>query len=247
MFTRLLTILVLSLIIISLTGCFASNPHDIEAFSRPSNLNVTADKYILQPPDEIQVFCKQIPDINQIRERIRPDGKVSFEKIGDMVAAGKTPGQLAEEIVQKASKFYTLSPDFPVNIQVVVYQSAYYYVMGQVSIPGAKIYTGRDTFLTAVSQARPTPLAWIHRIQVIRPSNNKNIEPKIFEVDLDKMIVQGDTSQNVLLNEGDIIYVPPTVLAWLGLKVEEFIRPIGRAFSGYYIVESGGAGATYGY
>jgi polysaccharide export outer membrane protein len=244
--TKFTVATVLALMITGLTGCFSSNPKDIEAFSKPANVNVTADKYILQPPDEIQVFCKDIPEINEFRERIRPDGKVSFEKLGDVEAAGKTPGELAEAIVKKAAKFYTLSEDYPVNIQVVVYQSDYYYVLGQVSLPGAKIYTGRDTFLTAVSQAAPTPLAWIHRIQVIRPSAGKNVAPKIFEVDLDDMIVRGDTSKNVLLNEGDIIYVPPTVLAWVGLKVEEIIRPIARAFSGYYIIGTGGA-VRYGY
>jgi hypothetical protein len=50
------------------------------------------------------------------------------------------------------------------------------------------------------------------------------------------MMAHGDTTKNVLLEEGDVIYVPPTVLGWMALKIEEFIRPIARAFSGVYTV-----------
>lgn len=48
-----------------------------------------------------------------------------------------------------------------------------------------------------------------------------------------------DTNKNVLLQEGDIIYVPPTILDWMALKVEEVIRPIARAFSGISTVRRG--------
>ena len=43
------------------------------------------------------------------------------------------------------------------------------------------------------------------------------------------------------LEDGDIIYVPPTVLAAAAMKIEEFIRPIARAFSGYYLMSTPGA------
>jgi hypothetical protein len=58
-------------------------------------------------------------------------------------------------------------------------------------------------------------------------------------LNLDRLMAHGDTSKNVLLQEGDIIYVPPTVLGWMALKIEEAIRPIARAFSGVYTVRRG--------
>ena len=76
----------------------------------------------------------------------------------------------------------------------------------------------------------PQPLAWKERIQVIRPSGNKNIRPKIFEVNFDRMSAHGDTSKDVLLREGDIVYVPPTVLAAAAMVIEEIIRPIATSF-----------------
>lgn len=61
---------------------------------------------------------------------------------------------------------------------------------------------------------------------MIRPSLDLNERPKIFELDFKKMIEHGDMSKNVLLQEGDIIYVPPTILGSIGLTVEEIVGPL---------------------
>ncbi len=66
-------------------------------------------------------------------------------------------------------------------------------------------------------------------------------------MNFDRMAAHGDASKDILLQEGDIIYVPPTVLAAIAMKIEEAIRPIARAFSGVNIVESGGGGRVGGY
>ena len=221
-------------------GCFSSNPADIEAFFKPADVEVTIDKYTLRPPDEIEIHCTRVPEIHLQRQRIRPDGKVGFETLGEFEAAGKTPEELANELRKKVAQLYTLAGDKPIEVRLMAYQSKVYYVLGQVYMPGPKLYTGRDSLLSAIAEAKPNPMAWLERIQVIRPSEDKSIKPKIFEVNFDRMMAHGDTSKNVLLQEGDIIYVSPTVLAAISLKVEELIRPIARAFSGAYIVQGGG-------
>jgi len=235
-YARVILGLILSLIMIGLTGCFSSNPRDIEAFLKPDEVNVTTKSYILQPPDEIEIHCSKVPEIHLQRQRIRPDGKVSFEVLGEVEVAGKTPEQVADILCLKVLDLYALAGDKPVDVRVSAYRSKMYYVLGQVYVPGPKVYTGRDTVLYALAEAKPNPMAWVERVQVIRPSGDKKIKPKIFEVNLDRMIAHGDTSKNVLLQEGDIIYVPPTVLATVALKVEEFVRPIGRAFTTVNIV-----------
>ncbi len=218
-------------------GCFSSNPADIGAFVKPAEVEVSAEGYILQPPDEVEIFCSKVPEVHQQRQQIRPDGKVAFEAIGEVQAAGKTPKELADVLREKIMLLYALTGENPIDVRVMTYKSKVYYVLGQVYFPGPKEATGRDTVLTAVAASRPTTLAWVGRIQVIRPSADKKVRPKIFELNYDKMIAHGDASKNVLLQEGDIIYVPPTVLAAIGLKIEELVSPIGRAFSTINIVQ----------
>lgn len=233
--------LVLPLLLVGIiffgTGCFSSNPADIAVFKMPADVGTSADSYVLQPPDEVEIRCTDVPELHLQSQRIRPDGMISFENIGEIKAAGKTPSQLAEDIRSKISvSLYELTGDSPIDVRIVAYQSKSYYVLGQFYASGAKDYTGRETVLDAVAQARLLPGAWEQRIQVIRPSNNPEEPPKIFEINLEKAMAHGDTSKNVLVEEGDIIYAPPTVLAGIGLVLEELLSPVGRAFSTVNVV-----------
>jgi polysaccharide export outer membrane protein len=206
----------------------------------PDKVDVSARNYILHPPDDIEIHCAAVPEIDMQSQQIRPDGRVSFEAVGEIYAAGKTPAQVANELRAKILELYQIEGDHPIDVRVVAFRSKRYYVLGQVGRPGAQAYSGRDTVLGAIALAgSPTVLAWVERIQVIRPSSNKNVKPKIFEFNFDRAAAHGDATKDVLLQEGDIIYVPPTVLAAAAMKIEEFIRPVARAFSGYYIMGGG--------
>jgi polysaccharide export outer membrane protein len=235
------------LIAVGLSGCFSSNPKDIEAFLKPYQVNVTAASYVLQPPDEVEIHCSKVPEIHLQKQQIRPDGKISFETLGEIEAAGKTVEQVSNALRTKVLELYKLTDEKPIDVRITVYRSKVYYVLGEVYVPGPKPYSGRDTVLTAIAGAQLNPMAWKERIQIIRPSADKSVRPQIFEVNFDKMSAHGDTSKNVMLQEGDIIFVPPTVLAAVAMKIEEVIRPIARAFSAVYIVNNAGyGGGGYG-
>jgi len=231
---------VLSLLTVSLTGCFSSNPKDLEAFLMPDNVDVSTKHYILHPPDEIVIHCSSVPEIHMQSQQIRPDGMIGFEAVGEIYVAGKTPAQVANELRGKILELYQIEGDNPIDVRVVGFRSKRIYVLGQVGSPGAQVYTGRDTVIGAIALAgSPTVLAWEERIQVIRPSSNKDVKAKIFEFNFDRAAAHGDGTKDVLLQEGDIIYVPPTVLAAVALILEEFMRPVTRAFSGYYMFGGG--------
>jgi polysaccharide biosynthesis/export protein len=246
------------LIAISLvSGCFSSDPNDIRAFVKPYEVDVTAEDYIFQPPDDIEIHCTQVPEVHLQVMRIRPDGMISFEGLGEIYVAGKTPGEVAEILTEKITVLYALPGDNAVDVRVAAYASKLYYVAGQVAVPGPKVYTGRDSVMTAVSSAQPNALAWESRVRVIRPSAHEDQRPRIFEVNYVNMRSKGDMSKDVLLEEGDIIFVPPTILGAIGLLVEEIITPVARAFYGVNLVQNppgsdryspyGGGGGGYGY
>lgn len=230
-----LTALLMFLLVLS--GCFSSNPKNITAFTKPTAVNTTAENYILQPPDEVEIHCSKVPEVHMQKQRIRPDGKISFEGVGEIQVAGKTPKELAATLQEKIVLLYTLTGENPIDVRVAVYQSRFYYVLGEVERPGPKICTGRDSALTAIAAANPTALAWSKRIQVIRPSADAKVKPKIFELNFVKLAAHGDASKNVLLEEGDIIYVPPTILASLGKTVQEVTAPITSTFSTINVVQ----------
>ena len=226
---------VLGLTAAMLSGCFSAKPEDINAFLKPNQADVTGEDYIIQPPDKITVIASGVPELagggtSQLGQTqdIRPDGMISYEKIGEIPVAGKTPRQVAQLIADRLSALYKLTGDNPIDVRVTNL-SKYYYVLGQVRQPGAKIFTGRETTLSALAKALPNDLAWKEQIQVIRPSRTEGEPSKIFCLDYRKMAIHGKTDQVVLLQEGDIIYVPPTVFGAIGLTVGEILSPIFQA------------------
>jgi hypothetical protein len=52
-------------------------------------------------------------------------------------------------------------------------------------------------------------------------------------VDVDSMLKTGDWSKNILLEPDDIVYVPPTPIAWLGQKTRELISPAAPLAQAY--------------
>ena len=228
---RLFTQVVLWALLVTMTGCFSANPDDIEAFLRPSEADVTADEYVMQPPDLVTVIASQVPELQGTTRSIghtqviRPDGTISFETVGEVHVAGKTPKQIAEIIGKKMSALYNFANEHPVDVRVAN-RSKWYYIIGMVNHPGAQLFTGRETTLTAISKAVPNVQAWEEEIQIIRPSANLSKKPRIFKLDFKRMIEHGEMTGNVLLQEGDVIYVPPTILASIGLTLQEIVGPL---------------------
>jgi protein involved in polysaccharide export with SLBB domain len=213
-----------------LSGCY-SNPNNIEAFTRSDRVTVNMEKYLLMPPDQIEVYCAKIPEIHQQKQLIRPDGKISFEGLGEFQVAGKTPQQVTEMLREKAASLYSLAGENPIDLRITISQSHYYYVLGEVDKTGPRVCTGHDTVFTALGWAHPQVTGWTEKVRVVRPSSDKKVKAKIFEVNYEKMMIYGDFSKDVVLQEGDVVYVRPTILAAIAMVVEEFVRPIGRALA----------------
>ena len=96
----------LSLIMLTLTGCFSSNPADIEAFMKPYEVDVTSDNYVVQPPDVVMMICPEVEEINEQEQQIRPDGKISFRNLGELDAAGKTISELRDAVREQVLELY---------------------------------------------------------------------------------------------------------------------------------------------
>lgn len=211
---------------------------------KPYEKSVTPEYYVLQPADEVTVLSSRIPELHEQVQTIRPDGKISFENVGEVSVAGKTPKEAAKLIAAHLSELYALQGENPIDVRLSINRSMYYYVIGQVAVPGAKIFTGRETTLSAISKAIPNLRAWEDKIQLVRLKTANDKVAKICEVKFDEMVKHGEMRYNFLLEEGDIIYVPPTILAAIGLTVAEIVSPIIGV--GTAITVAGTAGAPVG-
>jgi polysaccharide biosynthesis/export protein len=166
----------------------------------------TASDYVIGPGDTLQVFVWRNPDLT-VTVPVRPDGKISTPLVEDMVAVGKTPTLLARDI-EKALSVYVKSPE--VNVIVTQPASAFSQVkvIGQVLHPQAIPYRNGMTVLDAVlAVGGLNQFAAGNRAHLVRNLSGKSIELK---VKLGALVNDGDMSQNLRLEPGDVLVVPET-------------------------------------
>jgi protein involved in polysaccharide export with SLBB domain len=156
--------LVFALLCASLAGCHGGTDK-LKAFLQTPRSPVSGTEYRVLPPDVIQISSIHVPDINNMRQQVRPDGKINLPLIGEIYVADQTPKEI-EELLKKASKEYYEQVD--ATVQVAEYRSQRIYVFGQVSRPGPLPWTGNDTLLDILATVQPLPTAWPEEIHVSR-------------------------------------------------------------------------------
>lgn len=209
-------------------GC-ANEHHDLVGFLRSHESEVATGSYVVRPPDSLIIHAPGASEIDGTGQMVRADGKIVLRLLGEVDVAGLTTAEIAEKLKAQLSRYYV---DPEVAVQVTNYNSQFYYVFGEVAGAGPKRFTGRDTLLMALAEARPTRMAWRSQIRVTRPAPVDG-EQKVIVIDLDKITQKGDLSMNILLQAGDIVEVPPTPLAWVGHRLRELLYPVEPVMQTY--------------
>jgi polysaccharide export outer membrane protein len=202
-------------------GCAPSNA-DMLHFLREHEHQVSAIEYRVGIPDEISISAPRSLEIDGENQRIHPDGKITLNLLGDVKIAGMTAKEIAAKLEVLLSRYYL---DPKVAVRITGYHSKKFYVHGQVGGQGPQPYTGRDTLLDAVLKAGINFTSWTSQVRVIRPAHGE-VPVRTIKVNVDRMVKTGDWSRNILLEPDDIVHVPPTPLAWVGLRIQELLYPV---------------------
>lgn len=193
-------------------------------FHRAEEHHVSTREYRVDPPDEIVVKAPNIKELDNQRQIVRPDGKISLNLLGEVYVAGMTPVEINRLLNKLTEKYYSNNPDVKVE---VIAKSKFYYVFGfGAQQAGKYAYTGRDTVITALAEAGFGERGWPQEVLVSRPPRGDRKEPATAVVDFTKIWGYGDLSQNYLLEEGDIIEVRNSPLAEWNWKMERILGPI---------------------
>ncbi len=211
-----------------LTGCASSDVKDLNA--RLTSLEMVSKKppdatYVVDPPDSIYIEFGNEPGLN-VTERLRQDGVVMLPHVGEVKLAGMTTKQIQQKLEDIYAEYYK-EPQF--TVKVAEYRSKHLYVYGEVRSEGTQAYTGYQTLSDVIGAAGGlTQRAWARKTKVVRGDPE---HPDVFRADLRALIRGGDTTQDVSLAENDVVYVPPTPLAWIGYRINEVLFPFRSAFS----------------
>jgi polysaccharide export outer membrane protein len=198
-------------------GCSTPSP-------MPPPVRPDQDTYVVGPPDQLNVTILPDPVIER-QTVVRPDGKISIDLIGDVQASGRNVEQIAKDIEQRVSRF---KRDARATVSVISSLSMSITIFGEVRDPGTFPLTSETRVANAIGLRGGTTIYGSRRkIRLIRTNGQAT---QVFIIDL-ASIQNGDLSSNMMMRGGDMIVVPPNVLARIGYGLQVLLFPFQQILS----------------
>lgn len=174
------------------------------AFMMLVNYSHASNEYILGTGDVIKITVYDHPDLSTV-VRIGENGRVSFPLIGEVKLGDATISSAESKIAR-----YLKDGDFVVNPQVSInveqFRSQQVSVLGAVAKPGKYPIESSNTLVDMLAFAGGITHEGGDKVRVIKQDSN-GVSSQI-DVDLVKLFKLGDTSLNMAVTNGDVIYVP---------------------------------------
>ena len=156
---------------------------------------------------------------------IGPDGYAQLPYAGSLRLAGLTIEE-AQDLISERMHRYLRFPELTVGVKT--YGKRRVYVMGEVSAPGIKEMSADtlNTYAAITSAGGFTNRGRSTQVQVIRVVGDTMYYK---QVNLKNYIKKHDLTQNLALQDGDIVYVPTSN----GIKFQEDVLPYLNVFTMY--------------
>ncbi|MBY0338166.1 MAG: polysaccharide export protein [Acetobacteraceae bacterium] len=190
------------LLALALAGC------DQRAAPPATGLAATAEssEYIIGAGDTLGIFVYRAPDLS-VDLPVRPDGRLSMPLVPDIMAAGRTPSQLAKDIEQRLRNFVR-EPN--VTVMVKSFQGPpgrLVRVIGEAAQPIAIPWREGMTLLDVLIATRGlTRYAAGNRAEVIRRDASGGT--RAIPVRLGSLLRDGDITQDIPMHPGDTLVIP---------------------------------------
>jgi len=169
-----------------------------------------SENYIIGPSDELTLFVWRNQELGA-HVQVRPDGRITTPLITDMVAAGKTPAQLADDIRGALSQ-YIQEP----LVSVMVDRpngsfSQQIRIVGATARPAALPYRANMTLLDAmIAVGGLTEYASGDHARLIRVDHATGNQRQ-YDLRIASLLRRGDIRANVRLEPGDVIIIPESM------------------------------------
>lgn len=244
---RLIAALSLAFTVFLFAGCASTDGKKEIAPVEPVMERVTIDEFVLGIGDTIEVTVYRHDDLKKTI-KIDSSGMFMYPLIGDVKVVGKGVFALRDELRTKLAR-YIVEPQVTITITSV--QSQKILVLGEVKSPGVFPLEYETSVTEAISNAGGnTEDAKLKNIMLIRRGNGK---PQVYSVNLKQAFKDGNLSDDKVLQNGDIVYVPAVTIAnvsWFMSHMGQILSPIVNLETGIVLwpqvkdVLSGGEGTV---
>jgi polysaccharide export outer membrane protein len=184
-----------------LSGC----PHQRPKFNYAAEPDPRKQEYILGPSDVLHITVWHNPDLSG-DSIVRPDGTITLPLVGDLRAAGRTPGQVRAEITQRLSTFIKDEAAI-VTVAVAAINSYRFIVGGNVEHPGTYNANHYVTVSEAMTLAGgPNKFSTPEETVIIRYTPDKGT--RRIPIDFPSILNGMHPEADLPLLAGDTVYVP---------------------------------------
>lgn len=157
---------------------------------------------------------------------VRPDGRISMQKVGDILVAGLTPTQLSRLITKIYGKILK-NPE--VTVIVRNFGGYQVFILGEVNSPGAIPLQRNLTVLQTLAQAGGyKETASLRSVLLMRRNKDGTIDAK--RVNLRAKSPEAILKNDLYVEAFDVIYVPKTFIAnvntFLDQALAGLIKPL---------------------
>jgi polysaccharide export outer membrane protein len=175
-----------------------------------SSDDVASEKYIIGALDQLNIFVWRNAELSA-KVQVRPDGMITTPLISDLVAVGKTPAQLADDIKSALSK-YIDNPQ--VSVMIESFQGTFAQqvrIVGATEKPASLPFRANMTLLDAMIQVGGlSQNAAGNRARLIRQDRTTGKQVQ-YDLKIASLLKKGDIDANVRLQPGDIIIIPESM------------------------------------
>lgn len=163
----------------------------------------TAGLYRIGAGDVLDVFVWRNPDLSR-QLPVRPDGLISLPLVGEVQAAGLTAEELQGQLSGRLADFIQQPT---VTVTVTEIRSLVVYVLGNVNSPGTVVMDRNLTTLQAIAMAGGLN-EFADRNDIVVLRTDPSGAQRRYSFRYDDVVGGKDLGTNLLLQAGDVIYVP---------------------------------------
>jgi polysaccharide export outer membrane protein len=160
--------------------------------------------------DELTIFVWRNAELGA-NVQVRPDGRITTPLINEMIAAGKTPAQLADDIRQALNR-YIVDPQ--VSVMVNRPQGTFSQqirIVGATARPAAIPYRANMTLLDGmIAVGGVSEYTAGNSARLIRVDRETGQQHE-YDLRITDLLRRGDVRANVRLEPGDVIIIPESM------------------------------------
>jgi protein involved in polysaccharide export with SLBB domain len=205
---------------LAISSCASSRRLDADALSSKPE-NAALNQHRIAPGDTIHVTIWEVDQPKEFKVQVKNDGTIDLMFMIGLKVIGLTEVQLNDYLAKEVSTYY-VNPRLTASLSPVIY------LLGEVKTPGAYELDKGQTLVSVLAVAGgPTRAAKLRNTLIIRGDYNN--DPTVIVANASRILKKGDLSENVVLQSGDIIYVPSTVISDVNYFITQ-IKPILDVF-----------------